>query len=258
MVLRIGILSGKGGVAKTTTAINLAYALSYFKSDVTLVDANFFTPDVGTFLGVAKTPVVLQDVLRNKKNINQAVYMHSSGVKIVPSSISNINIRDDQIDRLHSVLYGLDGITEYIILDSPPGLGREAQSVIAACDQAIVVVNANLPSVTDALKTIKVIQSKGKIVLGVIVARTHDDQTELKIKNIQTMLEYPILGIIPEDQKVRESLLKRQIITKENPRSRVAIEYKKIASKILQEKYNENPEEEKFTYKFLKKLRIKR
>lgn len=258
MVLRIGILSGKGGVAKTTTAINLAYALSYFKNDVTLVDANFFTPNVGVFLGVSKTPVCLQDVLRQKRNITQAVYMHSSGVKIVPSSLSNIELTPAQIDRLHSVLYGLDGLTEYIILDSPAGLGREALSTIKASDSALIVVNPNLASVTDALKTIKIAESLGKKILGVIVTRAHNDNAELKLHNIETMLDYNVLGVIPEDSKVRLALLNKQIITKQHPKSRVAIQYKKIASKILEEKYSEKPDEEKFSYKLLKKLGLKK
>ena len=258
MVLKIGILSGKGGVAKTTTAINLAYAIKNFNYDVTLIDANFFTPNVGIFLGVSKTPVSLQDVLRQKRNITQAVYMHSSGIKIVPSSLSNIDLKPSQIDRLQSVLYGLDGLTEYIILDSPAGLGKESISTIKASDSILIVVNPNLASITDALKTIKIAQSLNKKILGIVVTRVHNDNTELKINNIETMLDYPVLGVVPEDSKVRLALLNKEIITQKNPKSVVSIEYKKIASKILEEQYNESSDEEKFSYKLLKKFGLKK
>lgn len=79
----IALLSGKGGVGKTTVALNLACALRSFKQDVIVVDCAFTTPDIGLYLGVPKPPVSLADALDGKKHIMDAVYSHASGMRII-------------------------------------------------------------------------------------------------------------------------------------------------------------------------------
>ena len=84
----IVINSGKGGVGKTTTAINLGTSLNKLGKDVVIVDANLNTPNVGLQLGAPIVPVTLNHVLKGKADIRDAIYEHSSGTKIVPSSLS--------------------------------------------------------------------------------------------------------------------------------------------------------------------------
>jgi MinD-like ATPase involved in chromosome partitioning or flagellar assembly len=83
----IAFISGKGGVGKTTTVVGLGTALNHFGKNVTIVDANLSTPNVALHFGVPIVPVSLHDVLRGKKDIMEAVYLHKSGTKIIPGSI---------------------------------------------------------------------------------------------------------------------------------------------------------------------------
>jgi len=77
----IVIISGKGGVGKTTTAINLGAAINYFKKDVLIIDGNLSTPNVGLHLNSPEVPVNLNHVLLGKAEVFEAIYEHSSGVK---------------------------------------------------------------------------------------------------------------------------------------------------------------------------------
>jgi septum site-determining protein MinD len=86
----IAVISGKGGVGKTTTAINLGTALNKFGKDVIIVDANLTTPNVGLHLGAPIVPVNLNHVLLGKAKVADAVYEHESGTKIVPSSLEKV------------------------------------------------------------------------------------------------------------------------------------------------------------------------
>ena len=84
----IVITSGKGGVGKTSTAINLGAAMNYFGEDVLIIDGNLSTPNVGIHLGSPEVPINLNHVLMEKAEPFEAVYEHDSGIKIMPSSLS--------------------------------------------------------------------------------------------------------------------------------------------------------------------------
>ncbi|MAH03585.1 hypothetical protein CMI39_02245 [Candidatus Pacearchaeota archaeon] len=84
----IVITSGKGGVGKTTSAVNLGAAVNHFGRDVLVVDGNLTTPNVGIHLGSPEVPVSLNHVLSEKADISEAIYEHESGIKILPSSLS--------------------------------------------------------------------------------------------------------------------------------------------------------------------------
>ncbi|RMG76099.1 MAG: septum site-determining protein MinD, partial [Bacteroidetes bacterium] len=89
----ITITSGKGGVGKTTTAINLATAINSFGKEVVVVDANLTTPNVGLHLGAPIVPISLNHVLLGKAKVQDAIYEHESGTKIIPSSLSVNELR---------------------------------------------------------------------------------------------------------------------------------------------------------------------
>ena len=82
------IVSGKGGVGKTTTAVNLGAALNKIDEDVVIVDTNLTTPNVGLHFGAPIVPVHLNHVMQGRAGIEEAIYEHESGTKIVPASLS--------------------------------------------------------------------------------------------------------------------------------------------------------------------------
>src|SRR3990167_6287456 len=103
MAKLLTIISGKGGVGKTTTAINLGAALNSFGKEVIVLDANLTTPNVGLHLGAPIVPVNLNHVLNGKANIADAIYEHESGMKIVPSSLSVRELRKLNHGKLKEV-----------------------------------------------------------------------------------------------------------------------------------------------------------
>jgi septum site-determining protein MinD len=229
----IAIISGKGGVGKTTTAINLGAALNKLEKNVVIVDVNLNTPNIGIHLGAPTVPVTLNHVLKGKADISEAIYEHSSGTKIVPSSLSIKEITKFNTKKISSVVAELKDMADFIILDSAAGFSEEAIATIDAGEEIIVVTNPEMPAVTDSLKAVKVAREMKKEVKGIIVARHKGEDYELSLASIKSMLEAPIIGVIPEDAAVKKALNRRDAVVHTHPKSKVARKYNEVAMKVL-------------------------
>jgi septum site-determining protein MinD len=254
MTVFVGVLSGKGGVAKTTSVVNMAAAMNHFGRDVVIVDGNLSTPNLGLHLGVPVVPITLHDVLKGKNSLSDSVYMHHSGIKIVPAGLSLQDLKNVDPEKLKKVLPTLDGLTDIVIVDGSAGLGRESLSVIQAVDELIIITNPELPAVTDALKTIRLAEEMGKKVKGVLLAKSGDDH-DIPIENIQNLLERPVLGVIPHDKAIRESLIRREPVVFTHPKSKSSVAYKQVVADLIGVNYTEKAEG-KF-YGFLRKVGLK-
>jgi len=235
MAKAYAIISGKGGVGKTTTAINLGTSLNYLGHDVIVVDANLTTPNIGIHLGAPIVPTTINHVLNNKSKFEEAIYEHESGTKIMPASLSLKEAEKINYKRFPELINNLKKITNFVLIDSAAGLGEEARSAIDASDEIIIVTNPEMSAITDALKTIKLAEEKNKQIAGVIITRYRNKPYEMSILNIKDMLEIPILGIIPEDDAVRESQALKNAVIYTHPRSMAAITYVNTSRRILGE-----------------------
>lgn len=225
----IGIVSGKGGVGKTTLVANLACCLTGLGYNTTVVDTNLTTPHLGLQLGVSLPPKTLHDVLRGDEDIFKVVYPHPLGFKFVPGSLSVDALSGVELERLPAAIESLSGVSDFLLIDSAPGLGREAVSALQASENILVITNPDLPSVVDALKSKAIAERLGKKVLGVVVNRVKKHPSELKKHEIESMLSYPVIAEIPEDENVPKSVAFRLPLVEFSPNSPAAVEMTKVA-----------------------------
>lgn len=246
----IVITSGKGGVGKTTTAINLAAAMKYFGEDVLVIDGNLTTPNIGLHLNSPEVPISLNHVLLGKAEPFEAVYEHESGVKVIPSSLSLKELRKIKPEKLKEFKGSFKKLARKVIVDSSAGLGHEASSAIDMADEIIVVTNPEMPAVADALKTVKLAEQMKKPVLGVIVTRVKKNKIELEPDVVKEMLEAPILGMVPEDVFVQKSIKNKKPVVHSHPKSSAARAYKEIAAKILNVPYDSKKDRDSVMRRF--------
>lgn len=230
----IGVVSGKGGVGKTTFVSNIGLSLIEMERDVVVVDGDLSTSNLGLQLGFYQFPLGLQDVLEGNVGITGAIYTHPSGLKLIPTSVSmNYLNRVPTPYRLKSLLSDLRGL---VLIDSAPGLRDDSLLVLKASDDILVITNPEIPAVTDALKTIKLAREMGKEPMGIVVNRIRDSY-ELKPEEIEGMCDVPVIGIIPEDSNVKKSMFEKVPLVKYSPYSPASIAFRKIASNLIGQEY---------------------
>ena len=241
MTRTIAIISGKGGVGKTTLTSNLASALTLLGEDVVAIDANLTTPNLGLHVGMHFAPVTLHDVLKGESKLKDAIYPHPFGFKVVPASMSVDDLTGIDPSRLYEVVLNLTGKTNFILMDSAAGLGREAVSALQATDEVLVITNPNLPSVADALKTVRLAERLNKKVIGVVANRVRKKEYELTKAEIEEMINYPVIAQIPEDNNVTKAIFAKMPVVNYSPNSPAAIEFKRLAHFLTGRPFLEKP-----------------
>ncbi len=226
----IGVLSGKGGVGKTVTAINLSAALHEFGHESILVDADISSANLTVHLGLPDASSSLQDVLKKRTHIYKAVKVVLRGMKIIPASLSLEQSIVDMSGFKDVIRDGLEGL---VIVDAPPGFSKDIYHIMEACDDILVITNPDVPSVTDAIKILEISRNMGKDNLGVIVNRVENDAAEILVHEIEALCEAPVLARIPEDKGIKRSIFERTPLVFHSPYSKAAVSYKQLAANLV-------------------------
>ena len=250
----IVITSGKGGVGKTTSTINIGAALNHFGKEVLIIDGNLTTPNIGIFLNSPEVPVSLNHVLQKKADVYEAVYEHKSGMKVMPSSISIKELKKIKSEKLKDFRSQFNDIADYVLVDCAAGLGKEAQDIIEMGDELIIITNPEMPAIADALKTVRLAEELKKPVRGILITRVRKDKIEMNSETVKEMLESPILGMIPEDMAIKRALNMNDAVVHTHPSSKSALAYKEIAAGILNIEYDSKKDREKILKRILKKI----
>ena len=239
MVRIIDVCSGKGGVGKTVVASNLGVALQKFYKKAAVIDFNFTTSHLSLYFGIYSHPITLNHVLRNEAKLEEAIYSHHSGLKIVPGSLRLRDIIDVDINSLRNTLKQTFSGFDVVFLDSAPGLGKEALIALQASDEVLYVANPSIPSLVDIEKCNQVISrlENKPIPIGIIVNRVRNKRYEIKNEEIRQFTELPVIGVIPEDENILSGFNRRTLVTLYKKRSSSKKEFFKIAAKLVGIKY---------------------
>ena len=228
----IALVSGKGGVGKTTTTLNLGLAFNKLGKKVLLLDANLATPNLALLLGMVNPENTLNNFLSKKKELKEITYLHHSGVSLIPSSPSYTEYQKTNPQKMNKIFEHLDNLNDITLVDAPSGLGYEVNQILKNTDETLIIVNPHLSSVMDALKTIHLAKANHNIVLGAILNRSNKGRNEMSVKEIEEILGYPVIGNIRNHNKFRKSTNKQIPLMELYPRSKFAKEFMKIATKI--------------------------
>jgi len=242
MARTIAVISGKGGVGKTTVAINLAAALAKkFNRRVTVIDCNVTTSHLGLHLGMYYHPVSLNKVLRGEAHIHQAVHDHHSGIRVVPASLSITDLKGVDISRLSEKVEALDEHNDFVILDSGPGLGREAMSCIKAAEEVIYVTTPYTPAVMDVVRCKEVVSELGIKELGLVVNMVERERHEMTNQEIEQITRLPVISTVPYERAVKKSLAEKVPVVVLKPSGGSSRAFHRLAATVVGESAPEVP-----------------
>ncbi|MEK6900607.1 MAG: MinD/ParA family protein [Nanoarchaeota archaeon] len=228
----IAFVSGKGGVGKTTCTLNVGQTLASSGKDVILVDANIVTPNLALQLGFVNPEGTLNKFLRKEKSLKEIIYLHESGIALIPSSPSLSEYQKTNPQKLNKIFDHLKNSTDFVLVDAPSGLGYDVHHILKNTDEVVLVVNPTLSSVMDALKTVQLAKEHNNAIAGIILNMTNGGKDELTQKEVESILEFPILANIGYTRKVRKATHKQMPLTYLYPRSRYAKEFRKVAEHL--------------------------
>jgi septum site-determining protein MinD len=233
----IGVVSGKGGVGKTTVSLNLAHVLKTLGKDVIILDGDVRMCGVGLYLNMYNFPITMENVIEGTAAIENAIYTHNSGIKILPSALV---AKSFKLKKLLKIFNYPALKSKTVLVDFAPGLEDNVIQFIDVCSKLIIVSTPDVPSLANAIKVAEIAERKKKEVLGIIINRRRKgDKTQITEEEIKKTINIPILGTIPEDYSIPQSMFFHSPVTALYPFSKSSIEFKKIGHKLMGFEYKE-------------------
>lgn len=216
----LAVSSGKGGVGKSTVAINIAVSLAQQGAKVGVIDADIYGPNAPTMLGLTNTDVAVRsgpngDILQPA--FNHGVKLVSMGFLIDPDQ--PVIWRGPMLNGIiRQFLYQVDwGELDYLIVDMPPGTGDAQLTLAQAVPMAgvVIVTTPQTVALLDARRGLKMFEQLGVPVLGIVENMSYFVPPDLPDRRYDIFgsgggqrtaeeLQVPLLGGVPLELSVRE------------------------------------------------------
>lgn len=225
----ISVVSGKGGVGKTTITSNIGVALSQQDQEVLIIDGNFSGANVAQHFGMGFQDTSLNHVLEGDAYITQAVSKHPAGVSVLPASILEFNSESDNLK--HSLVDFL-GDKDYILIDAAAGVGDEVEAAVEASDEVLLVSKPELPALTNALGAKKLADELEREVIGLVLNEVDNEDYEVTNEDVRDLVEEELVGKVPNHRDVKESIALRNPVVSHKPKSRASHAIKDVAHRI--------------------------
>lgn len=237
----IAVGSGKGGVGKSTIAVNLAISLAKLGHKVGLLDADVYGPNVPLMMGIAETPHAIGQRIQP---------LQAHGVRLM--SMALLNPGDKPLvwrgPMLNSViqqfLRNVDwGELDYLVIDLPPGTGDVQLTLIQTTPLtgAVVVTTPSDVALEDARKAVNMFEQVREQVLGIVENMSYLEHNGEKLyvfgkgggARTAERMKVPLLAEIPLDPRTREMGDNgRPIATLEEPNAQAAL-FVKLAQTVI-------------------------
>ncbi len=262
----IAVTSGKGGVGKTSTSVNLAITLASRGGRVVLLDADLGLANVEVLMGLSSM-FNLEHVIEGQKRMTEILVKAPGGIELIPGSSGLSRMADLPVQARQRVLEGIDDLqdeTGFIVIDTMAGIGQNAVSFATAADEVLLVTTPEPSAIVDAYAMLKTIYGLRKdsivrLVVNMVGNQAQAKAVATKLANVSQQylgrnLSY--LGCLPRDPHVSQAVMQSQPFTLIYPNSPAAKYMQVLASRLVHQPINAEPARESFLKRFAQTLGI--
>ncbi len=204
----IGIVSGKGGVGKTTLCAGLAFALAARGKNVIAIDGDIGLKNLDILLGMVDNVAFdLTDILTERCMISKAVQVHESYPNLhFISASQNADANDIDRGRFRKLCRYLRAHYDFVLVDAPAGLGAGFSNIIDSCDECIVVATSDLTSIRDAQKCSSIVSGINGLTPYLVLNKINPQMiSKGYLQNVDDIIDsvsLRLLGILPSDDRI--------------------------------------------------------
>ena len=244
----ITVTSGKGGVGKSSTSLNLAIGLSRIGKRVLILDADFGLANIEVMLGI-RPKHNLADLMFQGKELQDIITEgpHNIGFISGGSGIAELTrLTKDQIMYLIQKMDYLDEIADIIIVDTGAGISDLVMEFVSVSSEVLLIATPEPTSITDAYAVLKALQRRDdfhgeetdiKLIANRIYSEEEGKEIFEKLNTVVKKflgIELKYLGGIPQDRAVSQAIMQQKPVTIAFPNSMAAKAMILLAERICQ------------------------
>jgi flagellar biosynthesis protein FlhG len=245
----MAVTSGKGGVGKTFVSANLAAALARQGRRVLVLDADLGLANLDVLLNLFPK-ITLHDVFTGKSSLNDAIVPVAGGFSVLLAGSGMVEysrMTAEIREQLQAVILEVEPRFDHVLLDTGAGISDVVLYTVSLAGEILVVVTPEPTSLTDAYATMKVLATtQGRRKFNLLVNQTRklgegravrQQLQQVVDRYVNPGLDSPVrlelLGEVPSDSAVRDSVLRRQLLLELQPGAPASVAIGNIATRIV-------------------------
>lgn len=251
----ITVTSGKGGVGKSNTAVNLAVQLQKMGQRVVILDADFGLANIEIMFGAIPKHnlsdliyqgLKMQDII-TKGPMDIGFISGGSGI----AGMSNLN--KDKLDYIITKLRELDEMADIVLIDTGAGISDAVLEFLVASGEILLVTTPEPTSIMDSYSLVKTLTrhpdfsgetSAVKIIANRVKSVEEAEQLFQKLQMVaDRYLHLPVeyLGMVPQDERLAKAVMQQQPVSIENPDAASSQAYERIAARLINKEITGTP-----------------
>ncbi len=238
----ITVASGKGGVGKSTVAVNLGMSLSMAGHDVMLLDADMGLANVDVLLGLAPSRHI-GHLLDGECTLEDLLLAAPRGLQVIPGGSGARRLAQLDSNGHAAIIRAFDELARpphYLLVDTAAGLTDSVAMFSAAADDVVLVVCDEPASITDAYALIKVLSRdfgvrRFRMVANMVrnegeARQLHHKLTRVSDRFLDVVIDFS--GWVPHDERLRQAIRRQSAVVDLWPSSRSGLAFKQLAGAV--------------------------